>query len=475
MNHSYYLLVPLLLPLVTAGLLQYPFSRPTRRSILNAALALETVYTLLAFELHGTVVLLAVSPFSVVISSDHLSKLFSALFAALFWVFCVGRGERQPTAFQAAHCLATLSLLMGLCYAGNLFTFLLFFLLLAVLLLAEPKTGQAGHNEHTGFQTRLLPLTTLATAACTCVGGVLFALRAESTAFTNGGSLKVIARLDPTLRLAAALLLAGFLLWMLVLPPAACYRAQPRLPMVVGILPGAGALGMLRVIYYLFGSRFFLSSPVRSALLIAVVVLTVLSGAAALRTKTAELRLALVAASQSSCAVMGLLLMHRTALWGAMLQVCAQPAAMICLLLCAESYRLDAGRSTLAQLRGMGRQAPLLWGEFTAAALALAGLPPLAGFTALYYLVLGGWQIPAPWNWLCGMVALFSALIPLLCLGPVVVQGIWPGTGYTPDARLYADRRLLLTIGCTLLVMLLLGLAPWPVLQLVRSAAISIL
>ena len=170
-----------------------------------------------------------------------------------------------------------------------------------------------------------------------------------------------------------------------------------------------------------------------------------------------------------------MLLLHRTALWGGMLQLCAQPAAMLCLLLCAAAFRNDAGRSTLSQLRGMGRQAPVLWGEFTAAALALTGLPPFFSFNALYYLVLGGWQTTAPWNWLCSAVALLSCIFPLVSLGPTVAQGIWPGKAFTPDARLYPDRRLLLAVGGLLLCMGVFGLYAGPLLQLVRSAAISIL
>ena len=472
MNHSYYLLVPLVLPLAAAALLQYPFAKPTRRSIMNAALALETVFTLLAFALHSNVTLLAVPPVAVTLGSDHVSKLFSTLFAVLFCAFGAGKGDSRPTSFQAAHCLISLSLLVGLCYAGNLFTFMLFFLLLAALLLLEPKSARG--EQHSPF-SRLLPVSVLLIVLLTAAGSVLFALNADSTAFVNGGLLKAADRLKPALQLAAGLLLSGFLGWMVLLPPAACFRAQPRLPLVAGIMPCAGALGMLRIMYYLFGSRFFWGSTVRAALLTAVVVLAAAGGLAACRAKTLELRLALVSVSQSGCAALGLLLLHRTALWGGMLQLCAQPAAILCLLLCAAAFRNDAGRSTLSQLRGMGRQAPVLWGEFTAAALALTGLPPFFSFNALSYLVLGGWQTTAPWNWLCSAVALLSCIFPLVSLGPTVAQGIWPGKAFTPDARLYPDRRLLLAAGGLLLCMGVFGLYAGPLLQLVRSAAISIL
>lgn len=475
MDHSFYLLVPLLLPAAAAALLQYPFSKPTRRSLLNAALALELVYALLAFELHGTVTLAAVSPLALCLSSDHLSKLFSALFAGLFWAFGAGKGETVPSPFQAAHCLLTLTALMGLCYAGNLFTFLLFFLLLTGLLLWEPKAGAPGSRETAGRRSRLLPLTALVCTAALGLGSVLFALRAASTAFCNGGVLNTAARLDGGLQLAAPLMLLALLGWTALLPPAACYRARPRLPLAAGVLPCAGMLGLLRVTYYLFGSRFFLGSQTRTVLLCAAAVLLAAGGLGACLAKPLEQRLAFLSMTQSACAVTGLFLLRQNALWGAVLQCCVQAAAMLCLLLCAASFRDDAGRSALPQLRGMGRQAPVLWGEFTLGALALAGLPPFAGFTALYYLVLGGAQCAQPWDLLCIGIALLSAVFPLVSLGPTVVRGIWPGKGYAPDARVRTDHRLLLALGCLLAALAAAGLYPAPLLRLIRSAAISIL
>ncbi len=468
MNHNIYLLVPLLLPLLTTAALWLPLAKPFRHGLLTATLALETVYVILAFQLTGSCTLLTVGPMAVTLGSDYLSRLFSVLIAALLWAGGLGKGESSYSPLQKTLCLLMLSAMLGLCYSANLFTFVLFALLLTILMIVEPR------HDYTGWRPRLLPVIAVAAMAAIALGALLFALYAPSSAFHNGGVLSTSARLIPQLRWAATLLGMGFFAWMTLIPPAAFYRARPRLSMVASLLPFVGALGLLRVLYYLFGTRFFMGSNVRTLLLMLALVAIVSGGVSACLTKSIELRLCLLSTCQSGSVVLGLLMLKQASLWGAVLQCCVQAASIHCLLICAACFRRDAGRTQLHQLRGIGRQTPPVWISFSAAALALAGLPPFAGFNALTFLTQGGRQAASPWNLLSG-ASILAAVLTAACLLPTVWRGFFPGRKFLDDARIRTDYHLTLAVLCIVLGLLWAGLYPAPLLELIRSAAVSVI
>ena len=95
----------------------------------------------------------------------------------------------------------------------------------------------------------------------------------------------------------------------------------------------------------------------------------------------------------------------------------------------------------ISTLRGLGREKPLLAWPLTIAMLALAGLPPTAGFIGKIYLIEA--LVDADWTWLAVMIAIGS----MISLGYYlrVVAALWmspaedaPGTATGPPSDVAA-------------------------------------
>lgn len=474
LNHNLYLLVPLLLPAAGAAALCVagPHLRSQqRRRFLAALLALELIYALLAQSIHGSCVLAAAGPVRLTLAADSVSHLFAALFAGLLAAAGLARFGVSDTAAPARDvlCLAALTALQGLCYAGDLLTFDLFFLLLAGL--ALPLTRPFGKGRAAAWAAAL----GAAVFAVLC-GSAVFARYAPGLAFQAGGGLDGTAAENAgPLQAAAGCLLLGFGGLAALLPPAARFEGRRSAPaLAAGLFPCAGILGVLRAVYYLFGSRFFAALPLRGLLAGAAAAVMLLGGVLACLTASMERKLACLAVSHSGAAVWGLLLVRSTAFWGALLHTVIQAAALVCLYLCAGLLYSGAGKADARSLRGAGRQMPVVMGCFAAAALGLTGLPSLVGVSACGFLPAWGPGLSGRES--AGAAALaLAALLTLCSLLPAGFRAFFPGRDFDADARVPVASYTTAALLGLAAALLAAGLFPLGLIQYLRVIAVTIL
>ncbi len=109
----------------------------------------------------------------------------------------------------------------------------------------------------------------------------------------------------------------------------------------------------------------------------------------ALRQVSLKKMLAYSTVSQLSYILLGAALLKPAALLGAVLHVLAHGFAKITLFFAAGAIQTASGKTRLDEMAGIGRRMPCTMGLFAVAALAIIGLPPLAGFVGKWFLLEG--------------------------------------------------------------------------------------
>ncbi len=159
----------------------------------------------------------------------------------------------------------------------------------------------------------------------------------------------------------------------------------------------AGAFGVVRVVYDVFGPDSVAALGVGTVLAAAASVTILWGSLRALRQTEIKKRLAFSTVSQVSYIILGAALASPAALIGGLAHLVHQGLMKITLFFCAGIYDERAGVKTIAGLDGLGWRMPWTSVCFSVGAMGMIGLPPLAGFVSKLYLGLGALEAGAPW------------------------------------------------------------------------------
>ncbi|MBI4564718.1 MAG: monovalent cation/H+ antiporter subunit D family protein [Planctomycetes bacterium] len=286
---------------------------------------------------------------------------------------------------------ASIGCALGVAFAGNVLTFLVFYegLTLATYPLVahkETDAALAGARRYLAYAlTGGLALT--AAAAWTW-------MLAGTLDFVPGGFLPP--------RLAGGALAGLFALYAIgygvkaaVMPlhawlPGAMVAPTPVSALLHAVaVVKAGVFGCLRMVQYVFGPD-TLSSSAAPAVLIAACGVTVVAGSiAALRQDNLKRRLAYSTVVHLSLIVLGAALLAPHGTVGAMLHMVNHGFAKITLFFCAGAIYASTHAETVSRLGGLGRHMPWTFAAFTVASLALVGFPGLCGFVGKLILARG--------------------------------------------------------------------------------------
>ena len=425
--NAIWLLLPLLLPVLTAALAR----RRAKEWTLVPLLCLEALLALLcALRVGGSLEIPFLPGLPLMLSIDGVGRIFSVLFSLMFLlagVFGFGYLHERLESYYVFF-LLTLSAMLGLCYAGNLLTFYLFYE--AMTLLSFPLVLHEGTEESRRAAMKYLGYS-LFGAALALFGFFVSAPATAGGSFAPGGTLT--GPMTPLLLAAALAMLVGFggKAGMMPLhdwlPTAHPVAPAPASAVLSGVITKGGVLGILRTVYFLFGAEALRGTYVQFTVL-ALALATVFTGSMlAYKEKLLKKRLAYSTVSQVSYVVFGLLLLNATGFAGAILQAVFHSVAKVCLFLCAGAFICKTGKTRVEELYGIGRAMPLPLFCFALAGLSLIGIPPFAGFVSKWYLALGSLAAFPAWGWLGAAVLLVSALLTAGYLLPPVSKGFFPG------------------------------------------------
>jgi NADH-quinone oxidoreductase subunit M len=162
---------------------------------------------------------------------------------------------------------------------------------------------------------------------------------------------------------------------------------------------------------------------------------------------------------------------RRLALTGATVEMVAHGLITGALFLITGSIWQRAKTYVIADFGGLARRAPALTGLTAIAAFASLGLPGLAGFVAEFQIFVGTYAV---FPWLAGLAlfgiiitaALFLHLLQRVFLGDMPERwAAWPELG----------RVELMTLATLLAIVLILGVAPAPLLAVIDAGVRPIL
>lgn len=368
----------------------------------------------------------AIAPgIEIVFKADALALLFVTL-SALLWLFttlyAIGYLEHAPhrSRFFGFFSLCVTAT-MGIAMAGNLFTFFVFYELLTLAtfpLVVHRGTPQAmrGGSIYLAY--------TLAGGAALLAGIVWLDHLAGPGEFTQGGLLAGIPGLDPlTLQLIFALLIAGVGVKAAIVPlhgwlPQAMVAPAPVSALLHAVaVVKAGAFGIVRIVYEIYGIEFAQSLGLLLPLAVIAAVTILWGSGRALFQNDLKKRLAFSTVSQVSYIVLGVALFGPLGTIGGLVHLVHQGIMKITLFFCAGNYAETLGIHKVSEMDGVGRRMPLTTLAFTIGALGMMGAPLTAGAVSKAWLSDGASAAGMEWAiWVLWGSSLLNAayFLPIL-------------------------------------------------------------
>ncbi|HEY9147696.1 MAG TPA: proton-conducting transporter membrane subunit [Gammaproteobacteria bacterium] len=360
-----------------------------------------------------------------VLRIDPLAMLFVALSSVLWLlttIYAIGYLEGSPhrSRFFGFFSLCVTATI-GVALAGNLFTFLLFYELLT--LSTYPLVVHRGSEKARRAGQSYL-VYTITGGALLLLGTVWLYTLSGDLAFTPQG---FVAGLDeghrPALIAIFILLIAGLGVKAALVPlhgwlPQAMVAPAPVSALLHAVaVVKAGAFGIVRVVYEVFGVEYAASLGVLLPLAIVAAITVIYGSLRALYQDDLKRRLAFSTVSQVSYIVIGVAIAGPIATIGGVVHLVHQGLMKVTLFFCAGNLAETLGIHKISEMNGVGRRMPWTMAAFTVGALGMIGLPPVAGFISKWYLSLGALETGHHWVvWLLVLSSLLNAayFLPIL-------------------------------------------------------------
>jgi multicomponent Na+:H+ antiporter subunit D len=390
-----------------------------------------------------------------VLHADTLSVLFVTLSTVLWLVttvYAIGYLEKAPhrSRFFGFFSLCV-SATVGLALAGNLFTFVIFYELLT--LATYPLVAHRGTPEAVRG-ARIYLTYTLGGGMLLLIGTVWLHVLAGPTAFVEGGILSSLpTAYHPQLKMIFLLLIIGLGVKAALVPlhgwlPQAMVAPAPVSALLHAVaVVKAGAFGIVRVVYDVYGVNFADQLGLLTGLGIAAAITIVYGSVMALFQDNLKKRLAYSTVSQVSYIALGTAILGPVGTIGGIVHLVHQGIMKITLFFTAGNYAETLGIHNISEMNGVGRRMPATTLAFTVAALGMIGVPPVAGFVSKWYLGLGALEAGMA-TWVMPVLVTSSVLNAAYFL-PVLYRAwfrdpgpAWPAE-HIPAARFETSAALL--------------------------------
>ncbi|MGN1170096.1 MAG: complex I subunit 5 family protein [Lachnospiraceae bacterium] len=445
MKETFSIMIPILIPILT-GLFLLVNPAIKKRSLLlgivSAGLVVTavSVFAVLVGDGDSLTLFYLTKTLPVYFKIDGMGRLFVTVvtvvwLAAGFFSFVYMKHEENEKRYFGFY-LITYGVLIALDFSGNIITFYMFYELMT--LLSMPLVLHTRSRE--AVMAGLKYLFYSFCGAYMVLFGIYFLNRfANTLSFTAGGVLnqELIKGEEPFLLFVVFLMILGFGVkagmfplhgW---LPTAHPVAPAPASAALSGIIVKGGVLGIIRTVFYLFGADFIRDTWVQTAWIVLTLFTVFMGSMLAFREKVLKKRLAYSTVSQVSYILFGLAVLNPAAMEGALLHVIAHAFVKCTLFLCAGAIIFQTGKTRVDELRGVGKQMPILLWCYTIVSLALIGIPPTGGFLSKWYLATGALDSGIPFfGWFGPVVLLVSALLTAGYLLPITINGFLPGSDF---------------------------------------------
>jgi len=407
---------------------------------------------------------------------EPLGMIFS-LIASFLWLitsiysigYMRGHEEQNQTRFYICFAIA-ISSVMGISYAGNLFTLFIFYEVLT--LSTYPLVTHAGTDKAKRGGRVYLGIL-LSTS-------ILFLLLGIIGTWYAAGSLDFVAGgvFDDGQTLAAAVLLPLFIFGIgkaAIMPfhrwlPAAMVAPTPVSALLHAVaVVKAGVFSVLKVCSYTFGFDMLRQLPTTEFLIYLAGASVIIASLVAMRQDNLKARLAYSTVSQLSYITVGALLANEAGALGGAMHIGMHAFGKITLFFCAGAIMVASHKTEISDMRGLGRKMPITMGAFFVGALSIIGLPPCGGTWSKWFLMIG--TIDAE-KWILMAVLMASSLLNIAYLLPIPLKGFLyesPDDTDLHDGIQEAPLPILIALTVTTFGCLVLFFYPQPLYELANS------
>ncbi len=472
---SAFILVPLLVPALTAVLNMVFGKWPNARETCSVAGAAVTFLAAMALFPHvaagGTysLQLFEILPGATIkLRVDGMSLLFATT-SSFLWIlagfYCVGymRGlnEHAQTRFYTCYS-ATIFGAVGVAFSGTLLTLYLFYEVVSIFtypLVMHHQDGEAydGSRKYISYLMTTSKLLLLPALVLTYVvtGNLDFATNVQTGMFPATASRALVTALYFMsifgYAKAAIMPLHNWL-------PSAMVAPTPVSALLHAVaVVKVGVFSICRVMLYAFGVN-VLHQYGLGTITAYLASFTILMGSIIALTKdNLKARLAYSTISQLSYIILGVALLTPSGIAGGLIHIPNHAFAKITLFFCAGAIMVAHRKTEISQMEGIGYQMPFTMAAFGLASLSMIGVPPVAGFVSKWYLAVGAMQLKS-----VGIlvVLLASSILNAGYFVPIFIKAFFPRNGAASLQYAEASPFMVVPLFLTSLLSLALGFYP---------------
>ncbi|MBN2026378.1 MAG: monovalent cation/H+ antiporter subunit D family protein [Actinobacteria bacterium] len=200
-------------------------------------------------------------------------------------------------------------------------------------------------------------------------------------------------------------------------PDAHPAAPSPASALLSGVILKAGAFGIIRVVFNVFGIELMRELNVFIVMAVLACITIVVASVFALTQDNLKRRLAYSSIGQVSYIILGLAMLAQDGALGGVMHLTHHALMKGCLFLCAGVILVKTGKKNISEMNGVGYKLPITMICFTVCALAMMGTPPSVGFITKWLLGSGSLQAGLP---IYIVILLVSALLNAAYFLPIV-------------------------------------------------------
>lgn len=376
---------------------------------------------------------------SICFKVDGMGMVFAGLVSALWpfatlYAFEYMTKEEHEKIFFLFYTM-TYGITLGIALSANLLTMYFFYELLTLVtvpLVMHTLTREAI------LASRKYLYYSLGGAAFAFIGLIMIIIYGTTTDFILGGVLDLtkIGGRTNVLLFVYVMAFLGFGVKAAVFPfnswlPQAGVAPTPVTALLHAVaVVKSGAFAIIRLTYYSFGVDFLKGTWAQNTVMLMVMFTIVYGCSRAVKETHLKRRLAYSTISNLSYILFGVTIMTPLGLVGALTHLIFHAVIKICSFFCAGAIIHQTEKQYVHELDGMGYRMPCVFGIFTVSALALMGVPGLAGFISKWNLASAAVESGNPVAYFGIACLLISALLTAIYMLTIVVRAFFPGKDF---------------------------------------------
>lgn len=486
--NSVVFVISILLPVVGAAFIPViPFRNRKWMFVYIESVCVATSLLVLGFLLNSPEEMFTMFRFSgnlsVTFRLDGPGRLFCAM-AAVLWPLAVlysyeyMKHEEREKSFFSFY-IITYGVTLGIALAENILTMYFFFEMMSLVtlpLILHTRTREAI------LASRTYLYYMLGGAAFAFIGMIFVLSYGTGSDFVLGGVLDPEKIGDKTnlLLLVYVFSFFGFGIKTAVFPfsgwlPKAGVAPTPVTALLHAVaVVNTGAFAVMRITYYSFGTSLLYGTWAQTVVMLFVVFTIVYGCSRALKETHLKRRLAWSTVSNLSYILFGIVLMTPEGMTGGLCHMLFHSFMKISSFFCAGAVIYKTGKNYIHELNGLGRRMPKVFVIFTISAMALMGVPGLAGFISKWNLAKAALDSGLSLAFVGVAALLVSALLTAIYMLTISVRAFFPGKDFdysTVEGLEDPNGFMIIPLVIFVLIVIYFGVHSQPVLEFLTAIA----